>query len=210
MTGLPAFVATDAVTADITLTVKRLVELLVEARQSDDGFAALDPDDDGVTLQDAGGNALTDDEISNVIDAGGAIWLSEFFLQGELDNLPEEERPLEEQVEPNNGAGTLIGKLIYNTVTTLYVGEKAMIQMPTFFFPGGAGPYSETGSFTTHGEPSPVATFRFAEPVFIERNQNFRVEIEVPHVEVFNEVKRIYGPFQTWVILDGYMTRDVQ
>jgi hypothetical protein len=211
-TGLPTFVAADAVTADIKLSVSRLVELLVQARKSEDGFAALDPDDEGVTLHDSATppNDLTDDEIANVIDAGGAIWLSEFFLQGELDNLPEEDRPLDEQIEPNNGAGTLIGKLIYNTVTTLYVGEKAMIQMPTFFFPGGAGPYSESGSFTTHGEPSPVATFRFAEPVFIERNQNFRVEIEVPHVEVFNEIKRIYGPFQTWVILDGYMTRDVQ
>jgi len=82
--------------------------------------------------------------------------------------------------------------------------------MPTYFFPAGAGPYSESGGFTTHGEPSPSATFRFAEPVFIDKQQNFRVEIEVSDTDVLNRFKRIYGPFQIWVILDGYMTRDVQ
>ena len=55
-----------------------------------------------------------------------------------------------------------------------------MISMPTWFFPAGAGPYSETGKFTTHGEPSPNATFRFAEPIYIDKQQNFRVEIEIP------------------------------
>ncbi len=55
-----------------------------------------------------------------------------------------------------------------------------MIQMPTWFFPAGAGPYSEKASVTTHGEPSPTATFRFAEPIFIDKQQNFRVEIEIP------------------------------
>src|SRR5439155_1607354 len=76
--------------------------------------------------------------------------------------------PAPQQLIPNNGAGTLIGNLVYNTVTSLYVGEKLMIEMPTWFFPAGAGPYSEAGKFTTHGEPSPVATFRFAEPIFID------------------------------------------
>jgi hypothetical protein len=95
-------------------------------------------------------------------------------------------------------------------VTTLYVGEKIMIQMPTWFFPAGAGPYSETAAFTTHGEPSPIATFRFAEAVFIDRQQNFRVEIEVPDADVLKELQRIYGPLYIWVVLDGYMTRDVQ
>jgi hypothetical protein len=90
------------------------------------------------------------------------------------------------------------------------VGEKVMIQMPTFFFPGGAGPYSEKASFITHGEPTPLATFRFAEPVYIDRQQNFRVEIEVPDSETWREIRRIYGPLQIWVVLDGYMTRDVQ
>ena len=33
---------------------------------------------------------------------------------------------------------------------------------------------------SNHGEPSPEATFRFAEPVFIDSQQNFRVEILFP------------------------------
>ncbi len=39
-----------------------------------------------------------------------------------------------------------------------------MIQVPTRFFPGGAGPYSEDGN-DNHGYPSPQATFQFAEAV---------------------------------------------
>jgi hypothetical protein len=115
-----------------------------------------------------------------------------------------------EQIRPNNGAGNVISKFIYNTVTSLIVGEKQMISMPTFFFPSGAGPYSETGRFTTHGEPSPLATFRFAEPIQIDKQQNFRVEIEVPDNATFQEIQRIYGPLMIWVVLDGFMTRDVQ
>ena len=42
------------------------------------------------------------------------------------------------------------------------------------------------------------------------RGYNFRVEIEVPDTDTLKEFQRIYGPFQMWVILDGYMTRDVQ
>jgi hypothetical protein len=95
-------------------------------------------------------------------------------------------------------------------VTTLYVGEKIMIQMPTWFFPSGAGPYSEAAKFTTHGEPSPTATFRFAEPIFIDKQQNFRVEIEVPDTEVLKGIQQIYGPLFIWLVLDGYMVRDVQ
>ena len=106
----------------------------------------------------------------------------------------------------SNGAEDLIGKLIYNTVTTLYVGEKIMIQMPTWFFPAGAGPYSETGRFTTHGEPSPMATFRFAEAIQVDRGQNFRVEMAAPHVESFKELRRTLGPTRVWVALDGYFT----
>jgi hypothetical protein len=118
--------------------------------------------------------------------------------------------PPNEQIFPNDGFGTLIGKIIYNTVTTFFVGEKIMIQIPTWFFPAGAGPYSENGRITTHGYPNPQATFRFSEPVMIDAQQNFRVEIEVPESEVLNELQRLYGPLFIWVVLDGYMTRDVQ
>jgi len=114
------------------------------------------------------------------------------------------------QIFPNNGCGTTIGAFIYNTVTTFFVGEKIMIQVPTWFFPAGAGPYSENGGTITHGYPNPQATFRFAEPVVIETQQNFRVEIEIPESDVLKELQRLYGPLFIWVVLDGYMTRDVQ
>ena len=117
--------------------------------------------------------------------------------------------PLNEQFFAN-GFGGAIGKFIYNTVTTFFVGEKIMIQVPTWFFPAGAGPYSEDGKVTTHGYPSPQATFQFAEAVKIDAQQNFRVEIEVPESDVLSDLQRLYGPLSIWVVLDGYMTRDVQ
>jgi hypothetical protein len=143
----------------------------------------------------------------------GSAGISELTLVSadiEAEILALKESPPKEQVRPNNGSGTIIGKLIYNTVTTLYVGEKIMIQMPTWFFPAGAGPYSESAGGTTHGEPSPTATFRFAEPIFIDKQQNFRVEIEIPDTDTLKEIQKIYGPMNVWVVLDGYMTRDVQ
>lgn len=97
--------------------------------------------------------------------------------------------------------------LIYNSVTTLVVGEKESIGLPTFCFPSGGG--VDNVSATNHGEPDPMATFRFAEPVIIESQQNFRVEILFPQgVPAF--VGNAPGPFRIWVLLDGYLTRDVQ
>jgi hypothetical protein len=104
----------------------------------------------------------------------------------------------------------ILSKLIYHSVTTFFVGEKTMMQMPTWFFPAGAGPYSEDGRVVTHGFPTPEATFRFAEPVMIDAQQHFRVEIEVPESEVLSDLQRLYGPLFIWAVLDGYMTRDVQ
>ncbi|HJU04933.1 MAG TPA: hypothetical protein VJ692_07235 [Nitrospiraceae bacterium] len=201
-----------AVTADIELGLDRLMELLKEGRDSDDGFAELPVDEEGVALKTSAGVISRDQEIAKVADAGGVIFLSiadlEFLIEEELED--KKKSPPREQLRPNDGAGNFISKLIYNTVTTLYVGEKIMIQMPTWFFPAGAGPYSETDKFTTHGEPSPMATFRFAEPVYVDKNQNFRVEIEIPDSDVLKEIQRAYGPLNIWVVLDGYMTRDVQ
>ena len=116
--------------------------------------------------------------------------------------------PIDEQLFGNGIQ--ILSKLIYHSVTTLFVGEKIMIQMPTWFFPAGAGPYAEDGRVVTHGFPTPEATFRFAEPVFIDTQQHFRVEIEIPEATVLGELQRIYGPFFIWVVLDGYMQRDVQ
>jgi hypothetical protein len=116
--------------------------------------------------------------------------------------------PIDEQLFANGAE--ILSKLIYHSVTSFVVGEKTMIQMPTWFFPAGAGPYAEGGRVVTHGFPTPEATFHSAEPVLIDAQQNFRVEIEVPDVTALGELQRIYGPFFIWVVLDGYMQRDVQ
>jgi hypothetical protein len=98
--------------------------------------------------------------------------------------------------------------LIYNSVLTLIVGEKVMIEMPTFWFPSGAGVFSHNGS-VSHGSPDPMATFRFAEAVAIEPQQNFRVELLFPQ-GVPEQTGKTLGELRLWVILDGYLTRDVQ
>jgi hypothetical protein len=182
-------------TAALKTDLKRAMELLEQARESEDGFAIVHVDTTTGEEDDTG--------------SGTSVTLAIDDLELAVEEL-DKKAPAPEQLRPNNGAGTTISKFIYNTVTTLYVGEKIMIQMPTWFFPAGAGPYSEAASFTTHGEPSPTATFRFAEPVFVDKQQNFRVEIEVPDTDVLKEVQKIYGPMFIWVVLDGYMVRDVQ
>ncbi len=114
----------------------------------------------------------------------------------------------------------ILADLIYNSVTSLIVGEKIMIEMPTFWFPSGAG-VSPGQTVSNHGEPDPTATFRFAEPVYIESQQNFRVEIAFPQgvpgvpTGVITEpdtkkLAHVTGPLRIWVVLDGYLTRDVQ
>jgi len=135
---------------------------------------------------------------------------------------PEGRRPIDSQ--DFNEAGFLTD-LIYSSVTTLLVGEKTMIEMPTFFFPSGAGVSQGTGSPLTgvilnHGQADPMSTFRFAEPVIIEPQQNFRVEISFPQGVPGqtqpgtnpdpNKLAGVKGPFRIWVVLDGYLTRDVQ
>ena len=208
LTGTPP--PSGPVTASVEVTVEQLAKLYKEAQDSDDGTTTLDAFDDAVTLIDENGNELTDPTLGDRIDAaGGAVTLTIDDLDDMNDSLKAKAIP-KEQLDPNNGSGTVIGKLVYNTVTSLFVGEKVMISMPTWFFPAGAGPYSETGKFTTHGEPSPSATFRFAEPIYIDKQQNFRVEIEVPDSDTLKDIQKIYGPMNIWVVLDGYMTRDVQ
>lgn len=112
-------------------------------------------------------------------------------------------------------ASLILSELIYNSVTTLLVGEKIMIEMPTYFFPSGAGIHPGNGAASNHGEPDPMATFRFAEPVIIEPQQNFRVEMSFPQgVPGQNGtpgcLATVTGPLRIWVVLDGYLTRDVQ
>jgi hypothetical protein len=192
-------------TAGFSITLARAVELLREADDSEDGYAELPVDDEDVEVETDKAN------VDAMEEAGGAVWLSVDDLEELIDEqLRSNQVPLPQQVYSGNGSGNLIGTLIFNTVTSLYVGEKLMIQMPTWFFPGGAGPYSEQDHVTTHGTPSPLDTFRFAEPIFIDKQQNFRVEIEIPDTDMLKELQRIYGPLYIWVVLDGYMERGVQ
>jgi hypothetical protein len=190
---------------DFTLNtdLKRAMELLEEARDSESGDTTitLDTGDNGdaTTGEEADENATNTAEMELTVDD----------IEAAIEDLEREAPPLE-QIRPNNGAGSLIGKFIYNTVTTFFVGEKIMIEMPTWFFPGGAGPYSLSNKVISHGEPSPLATFRFAEPIYIDKQQNFRVEIDIPDSDTHKEIQKIYGPLFVWVVLDGYMTRDVQ
>jgi hypothetical protein len=204
------------VTADLEMDLKRLMDLLKEARDSDSGDTTIDIDDPDVTLI-RDDQELVDDPsattpitpIANLIAADAEIVLEVADLEAAIETLDKKAPPLE-QIRFNNGAGNVISKLVFNTVTTLFVGEKIMIEMPTWFFPGGAGPYSFTSNMISHGEPTPLATFRFAEPIFIDKQQNFRVEIDIPDSDVLKEIQKIYGPLFIWVVLDGYMTRDVQ
>ena len=179
--------------------VKRVMELLEEAREAESG-------DVKVIVNDRTG------EEEDVTTPTSGVNTEVTFTPSDLEGALEESKngPAREQIQSNDGAGTIIGKFVYNTVTTLFVGEKTMIQMPTWFFPAGAGPFSESARFTTHGEPDPMATFRFAEPIYIDKQQNFRVEIEIPESDTLKEIQKIYGPLNIWVVLDGYMTRDVQ
>jgi hypothetical protein len=197
------------VVAEVEFGLDEAMDLLKEARESDNKEATLDVDDQSVTLVDSDGTELGNAAITSIRDKGGLVRLGVKELETVIEKL-EKRSPPRVQLRPNDGAGTIVGNLIFNTVTTFYVGEKVMISMPTWFFPGGAGEYSGTGKSTTNGEPSPLATFRFAEPIFIDRQQNFRVEIEVPEAETLKDLQKLYGPLSIWVVLDGYMTRGVQ
>ena len=128
---------------------------------------------------------------------------------------PKKPKPEELQAERNEAE--ILADLIYNSVTSLIVGEKIMIEMPTFWFPAGAGVSPGFSTVTNHGEPDPTATFRFAEPVYIEPQQNFRVEMAFPQgvpgqgaTDDEKKLATVGGPFRIWAVLDGYLTRDVQ
>jgi hypothetical protein len=198
------------ITAKAKLSIGQLAELFREAKSRDDRTAELDVRE--VILSSLPPD-LMKKQLAQVVDdifrLNGSFKILLEDIEEMIDSLGKTAPPIE-QLNLNNGSGTVIGKIVYNTVTSFIVGEKTMISMPTWFFPSGAGPYSQTGVFTTHGEPSPLATFRFAEPIYIDKQQNFRAEIEIPHSDTLKEIQQLYGPFKLWVVLDGYLTRDVQ
>jgi hypothetical protein len=206
--NFPSGVNGSTLTANLNLALERVMELLRKAQESVNKEAIIGADDEDVTLFD-GDTEIKDEAVIAAIAAAGDIALTIPDLEVLIRSMEKLAPPLE-QIRPNDGAGNIISKLIFNTVTTLFVGEKIMIEMPTWFFPGGAGPYSFSNKTISHGEPSPLATFRFAEPVFIDKQQNFRVEIDIPDSDVHKSIQQIYGPLFIWVVLDGYLTRDVQ
>ena len=126
-----------------------------------------------------------------------------------------EARALRVIVQPLDGTAadnvSFLANFIYNSVTTFFVGEKIMIQAPTWMFPSGAG--EANFSRLSHGLASPEATFRFAEPIHVDSQQNFRIEIEFPNgVNSLGDaqVSSDQEESRVWVLLDGYITRDVQ
>lgn len=206
--GDPKTPATDPtdITADIELGLDRWMELLKEARASEDKEAEVSPDEEGVELTGLTGATTAED----VAGKGCVIFVTAKDIEDIVVDKLRNKAPPKEQLKPEDGTANIVSKFIYSTVTTFYVGEKAMVQAPTWMFPSGAGAFSQTGKFTTHGEPNPLATFRFAEPIYIDKQQNFRVEMEVPDSDTLKELQQLYGPLNIWIVLDGYMTRDVQ
>ena len=102
--------------ATVNAGLKRLMELLAKARKTEEDIEieATDPD---VILP------------SNTTPPDDAfLLLSEADIEGLINSL-EKEAPPPEQIRANDG---VISKLIYNTVTTFFVGEKIMMEMPTW------------------------------------------------------------------------------
>jgi hypothetical protein len=126
--------------------------------------------------------------------------------------------PSKKPIKSSLSESEIVADLIYNSVTTLSVGEKIMIEAPTFWFPSGAGVFPGSPTVFSHGTPDPTATFRFAEPILIDKQQNFRVEILFPQGVPGQEksppdktrLAGVTGPLRIWVVLDGFLTRDVQ
>jgi hypothetical protein len=97
-----------------------------------------------------------------------------------VSNMRFPEADSKKEVRSNINESEILADLIYNSVTSLIVGEKVMIEAPTWWFPSGAGVSPGFPTVSNHGQPDPTATFSFAEPCFIEPQQNFRVEMLFP------------------------------
>ena len=109
----------------------------------------------------------------------------------------------------------ILSDLINNSVVTLIVGEKIMIQAPTWFFAGDAGITSGFPNVSNQAASNPMGSFRFSEPVVIDKQQNFRLEMSFPHglpgaatQPEPDGLAGLKGPFRIWVVMDGSLTRD--
>ena len=116
-----------AITASVKLGVGRLAQLFHAAKEDEDETAELNPSaEDEVTLFLPGKIKVPPDQAREIADKNGSV---KFFLE-DIDDLIEQlgkSAPPIEQLNPNNGSGTIIGKIVYNTVTSFIVGEKTMI-----------------------------------------------------------------------------------
>src|SRR5262245_41721136 len=88
--------------ADIEVGLDRIVELLQEARDSDDGFTALSPTDEEVTLL-ADGEELDDNVAEKLEGFGATIFISTSDLEFLLSEIPEKDTPPEFQIDPDRG-----------------------------------------------------------------------------------------------------------
>ena len=114
----------------------------------------------------------------------------------------------------------LLADLIYNSVTTLIVGEKVMIEMPTFWFPSGAAREcsrllqpSPTHGDTRSRRPLSASPSRFSSSH--SRTSEWKCYShkgcrDREHSRSAQAGGCVKGPMRIWVVLDGYLTRDVQ
>ena len=84
-----------------------------------------------------------------------------------------------------------------------------MIEMPRSGFRRARASLGIPVGCQPTASPDPGAIFRFAEPVHIDSQQNFRVEMQFPR-DVPEHLANVHGPLRVWVMLDGYLVRDVQ
>jgi hypothetical protein len=202
--GRSVFASQNAVTADLQLDLQRLMKLLKQARENKNKEAMIESaelKEKGVSLR-SGNVPFSPTE--QFLDAAPVVILSAGRIEAMIESL-EKKAPPAEQIRADHG---VINKLIYNTVTTFFVGEKIVIEMPTWSFLSGSGPSALSIESIRRDHQS--ATFRFSEPIFIDKQQNFRAEIAAPDNNVFKQIQQIYGPLIVWVVLDGDLIRDVQ
>ena len=122
------------------------------------------------------------------------------------------------ELKSNLNESEILADLIYNSVTSLIVGEKIMIEAPTFWFPSGAGvspgfPPSATGSLTqglhlglqSRASSSRSKTFEWK---CCSRGTCRRVGSS-ERDDGPSRLGNVVGPLRIWVALDGYLTRDV-
>src|SRR5262245_54189286 len=132
LTGEETGGAANPATHDFSVPLDRAIELLDDARNDDDGEATLEVDTEKEEEADEDTPDANRTEVS----------VTASDLEAAIEDCKTPPSEIQLKAVGNGGsAAPFIGNFVYNTVTSLYVGEKLMIEMPTWFFPGGAGTY---------------------------------------------------------------------